>query len=226
MIGLQNFENNFAFQLADRLARELLERNGSVEIDIGIEKVCLPRSQVSGNRFFVAQDDIPLHQIFQLADVSRPMVFMQYTHEIGRKSPRTAVEFAVVVLNEIVHQILDIATAFPQRRKVEADHVDAVKQVLPEGPAFNFDFQITVGGADNAYFNFFVFLRANAAELTVLQKLQKFGLQTQFELGNFIQEKRAAVRHFHASRLRSVGAGERALFVSEQFAFQQSARNG
>jgi len=65
---------------------------------------------------------------------------------------------------------------------VQVDDVDAVEEIGPEGSVFNFLFELAVRGADDADFDFLVFLRANAAELSVLQKLQQLRLQRHIEL--------------------------------------------
>jgi hypothetical protein len=58
-----------------------------------------------------------------------------------------------------------------------------------------------------------------------LQQLQEFGLQTQVEFRDFVEKERAAMGHLHASRFRSVGAGESPFFVSEELAFEQGTRD-
>src|SRR5439155_13076546 len=110
-------------------------------------------------------------------------------------------------------------------RKVQIHDIDAVEQILTESPICDLGFQLPIGGANHSHLDLFVFLRANAAELSILQQLQQLGLKSQIQLGNLVQEKGAAMSLFHAAGLRTVGARERALFVSEQFAFEQGARN-
>ena len=108
---------------------------------------------------------------------------------------------------------------------MQIHHVDAVKQIGAEGAVDDLFFQFSIGGADHADFDFLVFLRADAAELAILQKLQQLRLQAHVEFGNFIEKQRAAMRHFDAARLGAVGAGEGSFFVAEQFAFEKRAGN-
>ena len=103
--------------------------------------------------------------------------------------------------------------------------VDAVEQIGTESSVLNFLFQLAIGGANHAHFDFLVFLRADAAELSVLQKLQQLRLQRHVQFGNLIEKQRATVRHLDAARLHSVGAGEGSFFVAEKFAFEQGPRN-
>ena len=97
------------------------------------------------------------------------MIFLQDRHQLGRQYLGAAVVFPVVIFEEKVGQFLDVAPPFSQRGQCQIHHVDAVKQILPERAIFNFIFQDSIGGANHAHFNFFVFLRADAAELAVLQ---------------------------------------------------------
>ena len=183
------------------------------------------RHQVAADDFLVAQDHVALDQVLQFANVARPVILLQRGHQVCGKGAGAAVVFAVVVLEEIGDQVRNVARALAQRRHLQIHDVDAIEQILAESAAFDFRFQHPVGGADYAHFNFLVFLGADPAELAVLQQLQQLGLQTQIEFGNFVEKQRAAMGQFHAARLRSVGAGEGALFVSEEFAFEQRARN-
>ncbi len=86
--------------------------------------------------------------------------------------------------------------------------------------------QLAIGGAHNPNFDFLVFLRANAAELAILQQLQKLGLQHGIEFRDLVQEQGSAMRHLHPSRLGIVGAGKGASLIAKQFALQQRARDG
>src|SRR6266487_5194606 len=113
--------------------------------------------------------------------------------------------------------MLNGGTLLMQWRHEQFEYVDPVKQILTEGPIFNFFFELAVGGTDNPHLNFFICLRADTAELAILQKLKQLRLQRHVKFGNFIEKKRAAMGHFNPSGLRSIGAGERAAFVAEEF---------
>src|SRR5579872_4203533 len=86
-------------------------------------------------------------------------------------------------------------------------------------------FQFTIRSADDAQMNLPFFLRPDAAELSVLQHLQQLRLHSRFELGDFIEEQRAAVRHFDAPRFRDIGASKSSALIAEQFALKQRARD-
>src|SRR5260370_5439360 len=135
------------------------------------------------------------------------------------------IEFPVVIFQEVADQLRNVGGALAQRRHVKVHDVDAVKQIGAESAVGNFLFQFSVGGAHHTDFDLLVFLGADAAELAILQKLQKFRLQGHVEFGNFVEKQGAAVGQFDASGLHAIGAGEGYLFIAEQFTFKQGAGN-
>ena len=54
---------------------------------------------------------------------------------------------------------------------------------------------------------------------------EELGLQIQWQLSDFVEEDRSLVCHLESAHLFRERAGERALFVAEQFAFDQAGRN-
>ena len=75
----------------------------------------------------------------------------------------------VVVFQEIAHQLRNIRGTLAQWRHVQIHDIDAVEKVGTECAVGDFFFELAIGGADYAHFNFLVFLGADAAELAVLQ---------------------------------------------------------
>src|SRR4029077_10106197 len=66
----------------------------------------------------------------------------------------------------------------------------------------------------------------DAHKLPFLQHPQKFGLQNERQLSNFIKKNRSAFSHFQKTLFLSNGAGESAFFVAEEFTFQQRLGDG
>ena len=56
----------------------------------------------------------------------------------------------------------------------------------------------------------------------LLQKTEKFGLETQWHLSDFVEEKRASLRGLDSSGMGLHGSGEGAAGVAEEFRFEQS----
>ena len=67
-MGLQNLQNNFAFQFAGSLPGQRLQRDRPVQIDLGIEQILLPASnQVVVGHVFAAQDQLVSELIVSLS---------------------------------------------------------------------------------------------------------------------------------------------------------------
>ena len=67
---------------------------------------------------------------------------------------------------------------------------------------------------------------ADALESSVLQHAQHFGLGQRRHVADFVEEEGAAVALLELADPLAVGAGEGALLVAEQLAFQQGLGNG
>src|SRR5579864_1814496 len=226
VVGLKDFENDFFLKTVNGLTGDLLERHRAFHGDFKVKVVGRGLSQVSADAGFRPKDHIALDQVFQLADVSRPVIGLQKTHERSRQRSRAAVIHHVEMGEEIVHQLRYVRAAFTQRRQRDVYHIHAVKEVFTEGAGGNFTLQIAIGGANYARFRLRIFFRANAAEFSVLQYLQELGLKTQAEFADFIEKEGAAIGQFNQAALGGNGSGKCAFFIAKKLAFQQRVRNG
>src|SRR5262249_41920415 len=82
--------------------------------------------------------------------------------------------------------------------------------------------QRAIGGRDDADIDLDALGAADALETALLQYAEQFSLHGGRHIANFIKKDRAAVRQLEAAATLADGAGERALFMPEQLAFQQS----
>src|ERR1700681_372281 len=81
---LQDFQNDLALQFTHTLSRHLLQRNRSVEGNLGAEEVGLTSDQVVGDHFLMAEDHIALDQVFEFTNIARPMILLQYRKHLVR----------------------------------------------------------------------------------------------------------------------------------------------
>src|SRR6516164_1483675 len=54
VMGLQNFKNDLALQLPGRLSRQLLQGNGAVQVDLGVEELLPVASHQLGRDYVLA----------------------------------------------------------------------------------------------------------------------------------------------------------------------------
>ena len=109
-------------------------------------------------------------------------------------------------------------------RQVQADDVQAIKQILAEfslGDAFS---QILVGGADDAHVNRLFGVVPQLAYAAFLNDAQQFDLHGKRQVGNLIQQQGAAVGRLKKAVPVFIGAGERAFTVAEEFGFPSGFR--
>src|SRR4029078_7771674 len=89
---------------------------------------------------------------------------------------------------EVLRQRQGVVRAIAQRRQVNVNHVQPVKEILPEGAVGEVLFQVTVGGGDDAHVDLLAARRAQRANLALLQDAQQLGLQRGRQLGDLVQE--------------------------------------
>ena len=110
-----------------------------------------------------------------------------------------------------------------KRRKRDADHVDAIEEIGAKAAGFDFLLELAVRRADHARIHALFLVVADAREVAILQHVQQLGLQAGIELGDFVHEKRAALRRLHAAGLSGVRARESALLKTEKLALDKRA---
>ena len=120
----------------------------------------------------------------------------------------------------------DVGFTLPQRRNVDRDHLQAVVEVLPEASGLHFLIEIEIGGRDHPHVYLHRGMAAHRQHLFFLQKTQQLHLQPRGNLGNLVQENRAAVGHFNQAFFIGIGPGKGAFFIAVEFAFDQLFRDG
>ena len=174
--------------------------------------------------FLAAKNHVTGHTIFEFADIPGPIRILKQLQQFTRGKRRTALESRIKLRQEMFDKPGNIFAPVAQPREMHADHVDAVEKVGAESPGFDFIFQTAIRRANHARFDFLFFLIADRGELSVLQHLQKLGLQRRIQFADFIQEKRAAIGQLDSPGLGVVSSGKRALLISEKFALQAACR--
>jgi hypothetical protein len=96
--------------------------------------------------------------------------------------------------------------------QMNLDGVDAKEQIFAEVAGLGLLVQRGIGGGENAHIDAPSLRRADALQLAGLKHAQQFGLLAHRNIGNLIEEKRAAVGQFEAP-MRSVRASVNAPFT-------------
>ena len=115
----------------------------------------------------------------------------------------------------------DVAGAFAERGQRDFEDVEAVVEILAETSGADFVAEIFVRRGDEPQIDAQVFATAEPGEGALLDEAQQLRLDGGRDVGDFIEEKRAAVGAFEVAGARGQRAGEGAFFVAEEFALEQ-----
>ena len=113
----------------------------------------------------------------------------------------TALELAIVVLDEELRHRHDIVGAIAQGRNQNLNHVQPEIEVLAERAFLHRLAQILVGGRDYPQVQVNILEAAQAAEGLIFQHAQQLGLQHEGNLADFVQEQRAFIGQFEDAAL-------------------------
>src|SRR5208283_1047855 len=104
------------------------------------------------------------------------------------------------------------------------EHVQAMEEVLPEGPAAHQILEVHVGGGDQAHIDGNGFLAAEAFHLAFLKHAKKFHLDVRRQVAYLVQEKCALIGTLEAPWLAVQSARESPPLVAKKLAFDQRLR--
>src|SRR5439155_109224 len=125
-----------------------------------------------------------------------------------------------MVGEEVTGERHDIFASRPQRQELDRDHVQAEVEVLAEAAGRDLVAQDAVGRRDDAHVDRARRAAADAQDLALLQHAQELHLDVGRDLGDLVEEERAAVGALEAAGARRDGARERALLVAEELALE------
>ncbi len=166
------------------------------------------------------------HCVFKFSNIARPRIILQlyagFRTDVAGVRTHLANRFA----DKVIGQFRDILAAFAQGRQINRNHAQTKVQVFAELLGGDRIFEILVGRGDYARLHPERFEAADARELAFLQHAQQLGLQLDRQIADFVEEERAAAGLLDLARAPLGRAGEGPALVAEEFAFEQSVRDG
>src|SRR6266849_4356502 len=144
----------------------------------------------------------------QLAHVSGPSILMEGLERGWIERGNVLAVALRVAVKEMVRKKIDVIAAVAQRRQVNLDGVQAEEEVLTKPAGSRLRVDVCVGRCQNPHVHAACGRGANALEVPSFQNAQKFRLQVQRDVGNFVQEQRAAVSEFESSDAIGTRIGE------------------
>ncbi len=104
------------------------------------------------------------------------------------------------------------------------EHIQAEEKIFAETAGGDGFREIGIRERHKARFHAERIRTAQALESALFEHAQEFGLHAGSERGDFVEDDRAALRHFEAARLARHGARERSALVAEKFGFDKFGR--
>lgn len=111
---------------------------------------------------------------------------------------------------------LDVALALAQGRELDLHDVQAEVEVLAESAGADRRFEVAVGGGDDANVDVPALGRSDRLDLTLLKSTQKFCLQVDRHIADFVEKERSALRGLEKALLGLHRAGECPFHVAEE----------
>ena len=128
--------------------------------------------------------------------------------------------------DEVTHQEGDVLHSLAQGRQFDADDVDAVEEIRAEPAGLHLVLQIAVGQGDQAHVDLAALVASDPEEGAVLKHPQQTNLQARGHAGDLVQQDGAPVGGLEMSEPLVRGAGEGALLVAEDLAFEKRFGQG
>ncbi len=166
--------------------------------------------------------DRALHDILQLANITRPAVVQQrLPGAIGKAWKQRQAQLAAHLDREVLCHQHYIALALAQRRELHHVKGQPVEKIGAEGAvAYHFR-QIGIGGAYQTDVNLQRLAAADALQLAILNHPQQLLLNQHRGRSQFVEKQRAAVGALEAARMATLRPGKGPSFMTKQLGVQQ-----
>ncbi|EWS64721.1 hypothetical protein Y695_02031 [Hydrogenophaga sp. T4] len=125
------------------------------------------------------------------------------------------------LLQEEAREHGHVFTPLAQRGQAQADHIEAVEQVLAEHAFLDPLLQVLVRGGDHTHVGTHRAVAAHAVEMAVGEHAQQARLQVKRHVTDFVEKQRAAIGLLKAAAAHGLCTGEGPALVSEEFGLQQ-----
>ena len=113
-----------------------------------------------------------------------------------------------------------------KRRHVDVEDVEPVIKIAAQFAGGDRIVRNLIGGGEHAHIDRSFHFAAQTPQLVVFEHAQQLGLRAHRHFADFVEQDRAAFGQLEAAGAPFESSGEGALFVAEDFAFDQGFRNG
>src|SRR4029077_20696944 len=147
----------------------------------------------------VAEYDGAFNDILQLSNIARPRVCQQKFHCVLFDIPYPLAGVPRVTVDEVFDQHGNVFFTLPQRRTLNREHAETVKEIPSKRVGADGDLQISIRGGNHADIGSNKLVATHALKLPFLQYTQQGNLCFRREITDFVEKDRAAFRKFEAA---------------------------
>src|SRR5258708_13953819 len=119
-------------------------------------------------------------------------------------------------MKEVLDQRGDIFPPLAERRNVDREYVQAVKEIFSKGAASDRTFQVAIGRGHHPHVRANRLASANPLEFTLLQNAQQSNLSFRGQLTDFIQKNRASLRKLKPAQAPLQRPGKSSFLLTQQ----------
>src|SRR5476649_2218149 len=145
----------------------------------------------------VRLDDRAAHAVDQLTHVARPVIDVDCSDRIGRKSSHSTTGVYLEKLEYVVREQLNIFTTHAQRRFCDLQDAQAVEQIGPKTTIAHGRLHLNVRRGDDAHIYGSGGMATEPFNRSLLQEAQQARLAFERQVSDLIEEKCATVCSFH-----------------------------
>src|SRR2546429_1202210 len=179
----------------------------------------------NGEDLAIAQDHGALDDVLELAHVALPGVSDERAQSVAIDTLHLAAEFQVELAYEMIRKQRDVLPMLPKRRQCDMDDIQAIEEITAESPGLDFLVEIPVGACDHANIDPKRLGASHCPHLLLLDHAQKFHLHMHGHLADLVEKNGAGVRRREEAGAGLDGAGEGALHMPEELAFEERLRD-
>src|SRR6266481_846190 len=191
----------------------------------GVPAIVAQFTDRSLERRTTGKDHRTLDEVFQLANISRPMPTGELPQGRSRNGFDLLLHAAAILLREVADQERNVSGTFAQRWDADRKHVQAIVQVAAELAILHHLFQVAIGRRYQSHIHLLGSVTAQPFKLTFLQSAQQFGLDLNRNVSHLVEKQRALIGELKPANLLRNRAREGPSFMSKKLTLEQSRRN-
>ncbi len=153
------------------------------------------------------------------------MVTLEHLGGLAGKLHRPSPSALSALREEVLGEETDVLESLAQRRDVDADDVEPVKEILAEGAVLDLLLEPLVRRGEDADVGLEGLVSADPRELAALEDAEELALDLKRHVADLVEEEGAAVALLEAADALRHRPGEGALLVAEELALEEVARN-